>query len=168
MNNKRPHTPSPTGNPPSRTPRKGEGVPSSKRLVDIVRESVKRTDAKGDRIPIKLNPFVARFFDEGGIKNDAGKDPWHLLPWRQVRDVVRVLKHGAEKYRADQWKLVPDARPRYFAAAMRHLTDWWMGERTDKESGLPHLAHAVCSLLFLMWFDLVDYTGRREDKDGHG
>ncbi|WP_228144548.1 dATP/dGTP diphosphohydrolase domain-containing protein [Moraxella lacunata] len=26
-------------------------------------------------------------------------------------------------------------------------------EMVDGESGLPHLAHAVCCLIFLMWFD---------------
>ena len=38
-------------------------------------------------------------------------------------------------------------------ACHRHLQAWWSGERLDKESGLPHLAHAVCCLLFLMWGD---------------
>ena len=31
----------------------------------------------------------------------------------------------------------------------------WQGEQTDSESGKHHLAHAVCCLMFLMWFDLV-------------
>jgi hypothetical protein len=33
---------------------------------------------------------------------------------------------------------------------MRHVTDWWDGEKNDKGSGLPHLAHAACDILFLL------------------
>lgn len=86
-------------------------------------------------------------------KHDHGKPMWDLLPFRAVADVVRVLTYGADKYGPDSWQTVDNARPRYFAATMRHLTAWWGGERIDPESGLPHLAHAVCSLLFLAWFD---------------
>jgi hypothetical protein len=53
------------------------------------------------------------------------------------------------------WQKVPNAKERYFAALMRHLTAWWDGERADPESGLHHLAHAGCCLLFLIWFDDV-------------
>jgi Domain of unknown function (DUF5664) len=85
-----------------------------------------------------------------GDKHDAGKEPWSLVPFGPLRDVVRVLGFGASKYGAHNWRGVSDARGRYFAAAQRHMVAWWTGEVTDAESGLPHLAHAVCCLLFLM------------------
>ena len=88
-----------------------------------------------------------------GEKFDQGKPRWDLLPWDQVEDIVKVLTMGAKKYSDDNWQEVPDAKRRYFAAALRHLTAWKRGELTDPESGLPHLAHAACSLLFLGWFD---------------
>jgi len=86
-------------------------------------------------------------------KDDNGKPRWDLIPWGQVSQVVRVLTFGAAKYAPDGWQHVPEARERYFAATHRHLERWWAGERVDPESGLPHLAHAVCCLLFLMWHD---------------
>lgn len=88
-----------------------------------------------------------------GIKHDAGKAQWHLLPWSAVASVVAVLEYGARKYSADNWQRVVDPGERYFSAALRHLVAWRGGERLDPESGLPHLAHAVCSLLFLLWFE---------------
>ncbi len=88
-----------------------------------------------------------------GVKYDGGKDRWDLLPWEEVRSVVRVLTLGAEKYDDDNWKKVANSRNRYFAAAQRHITAWWDGERWDQESGIHHLAHAICCLLFAMWHD---------------
>lgn len=88
-----------------------------------------------------------------GAKSDFGKDRFDLLPVGPVRWVVKVLTRGAEKYAVDNWQLVPDARRRYYAAALRHITAWWEGERSDPEWGLPHLAHACCCLLFLLWLD---------------
>lgn len=85
-----------------------------------------------------------------GVKHDGEKDRWDLLPLRAVRGVVKVLTFGARKYAPDNWRKVPDARPRYYAASMRHLAAWWEGEERDPESGLPHLAHAACCLLFLL------------------
>ncbi len=85
-----------------------------------------------------------------GVKHDSGKESFALLPWVAVRAVVRVLGYGARKYSAGNWRLVPNARDRYFDAALRHLVAWHEGQRLDPESGLPHLAHACCSILFLL------------------
>ena len=91
-----------------------------------------------------------------GRKYDAGKPDWSLLPWGAINDVVQVLTFGAAKYSPDNWCRVPDARRRYFGAAMRHLTAWWGGEDRDPETELPHLAHATCCLLFLAAADRDD------------
>lgn len=84
-----------------------------------------------------------------GDKHDQDKARWDLLPMRAVSDIVNVLTYGAKKYAPNNWRKVEDARARYYAAALRHLIAWWMGEERDKESGLPHLAHAGCCLIFL-------------------
>ncbi len=92
-----------------------------------------------------------------GRKDDSGKAPWHLLPWGAVAEVVRVLAFGAAKYAPDNWQQVAQPGDRYFSAAQRHLVAWRQGERVDPESGLPHLAHAACCLLFLLWFDAKEH-----------
>ena len=91
-----------------------------------------------------------------GIKYDDGKARWELIPFRAMRDVVDVLTYGSRKYADDNWKIVPDARKRYVSAAFRHLTDWAGGEKKDSETGKSHLAHAICCLLFLLWFEQED------------
>ena len=89
-----------------------------------------------------------------GIKLDQNKPNWSLLPYKEVEQIVQVLTFGAKKYQGkDNWKRVPEARERYFSALMRHLTSWWGGEHRDEETGLSHLAHAGCCLLFLMWLN---------------
>lgn len=88
-----------------------------------------------------------------GVKFDGAKDRWDLLPWAETRDIVRVLTFGAGKYADNNWQQVPDPRARYFAAAQRHLFAWYYGEPLDPETGISHLAHANCCLLFLAWFD---------------
>lgn len=88
-----------------------------------------------------------------GEKKDSGKLRWDLLPFGPIRRIVEVLTFGAAKYADDNWQSVPDSRKRYFAALMRHIDSWWAGETLDQESGKPHLAHAGCCLLFLLWFD---------------
>jgi len=97
-------------------------------------------------------------------KNDSGKDRWDLLPWEEVREIVQVLTHGAQKYSPFGWREVPHGRERYFAALLRHLVAWWQGRDRDPESGLRHLAHAGCCLLFLMSLDRRD--GRRHRSQG--
>lgn len=88
-----------------------------------------------------------------GAKRDAGKPRWTLLPLRALSRVVDVLEFGARKYSAGNWRHVPDARARYLDAAWRHLVARCEGVALDPESGLPHAAHAVACLLFVLAFD---------------
>ena len=91
-----------------------------------------------------------------GVKYDSGKLQWTLLPFRAINEVLEVLAFGAKKYAADNWKIVPEARTRYVDAAFRHLTEWHLKEKIDGETGKSHLAHAICCLLFLLWFEQED------------
>ena len=95
-----------------------------------------------------------------GRKDDSNKPRYSLLPTGTINQVVQVLEYGAsDKYEVDNWQKIPDARRRFYDAAMRHIDAWWSGEIIDidkegvKGSQLPHLAHAICCLLFLLWFD---------------
>lgn len=88
-----------------------------------------------------------------GIKYDQAKPRMSLMPEGVLNEMLAVLEYGAAKYSEDNWMVVPDAQTRYYDAAMRHIDAWWNCETKDSESGKSHLAHAMCCLSFLMWFD---------------
>jgi hypothetical protein len=85
-----------------------------------------------------------------GRKDDKGKPRMDLLPARALLDIGAVLAYGAERYGAENWRLVENARERYLAAALRHVFRWKLGEAADPESGLSHLAHAATNLMFML------------------
>lgn len=98
---------------------------------------------------------------ELGVKFDRGKVRWTLLPFLALEEVLQVLEYGAQKYAPDNWQRVegaagPDGR--YVNAALRHMSTYVQGGVVDEESGRHHLAHAVCCLLFALWFDLTGET----------
>jgi hypothetical protein len=84
------------------------------------------------------------------MKADVGKVDMAALPLDALAIVARVFEHGNRKYGLDNW-LSQDVATlrRYAAAALRHLMARQRGEILD-ESGLPHLAHAVASLLIAL------------------
>ena len=85
-----------------------------------------------------------------GRKFDAGKLDYTLVPWGGLEEIVKVLEFGARKYARDNWQQVEGGMQRYQAAAFRHLIAYNQGEKVDAETGLSHLAHAGCCLLFLL------------------
>lgn len=91
---------------------------------------------------------------EIGTKHDTGKVRYSLLPKGVLEKVLSILEFGANKYSKDNWQQVPNARDRYYDAAMRHIQAWYYGETKDPETGESHLAHALCCLMFLLWFDI--------------
>lgn len=84
-----------------------------------------------------------------GLKYDGGKLRWDLLPLVVIRLIVMVMTFGAAKYAANNWQAVEPER--YWGAIFRHLDAARSGEKYDDETGLPHLAHALCCLVFLTW-----------------
>jgi hypothetical protein len=88
----------------------------------------------------------------GGMKGDGGKRDWSLVWWPSLDSLVDVLTFGARKYSPDNWQKVN--RKRYESALMRHWSAYTQGEELDPETKLSHLSHMMCSLMFLLWFDL--------------
>jgi hypothetical protein len=90
----------------------------------------------------------------GGRKFDGNKLEYGLLPPLALEETVKVLTFGAQKYERDNWQKVPDSKRRYFDALQRHMWAWKQGEQNDHESGINHLAHAMCCLMFLYEHDV--------------
>jgi hypothetical protein len=86
-----------------------------------------------------------------GMKFDDDKPDWSLLDLNILDDTVKVLTFGAKKYARDNWQKVENGEQRYYAALIRHLNAHRSGEKLDPESGLPHMAHAMCCLTFLSY-----------------
>lgn len=83
------------------------------------------------------------------IRNDGGKNRVDLLPVRPLERVAEVLSAGLNKYPERNWE--PGmAWSRCYASALRHLFAWWRGEDKDPQTGLSHLAHCACNILFLL------------------
>ncbi len=83
------------------------------------------------------------------MKYDQGKPPMGLLPRYSLEQVAAVLGFGAGKYGKHNWRS-GIAVQRNLDAALRHIYAANECEDTDSESGLPHLAHAICCLLFAL------------------
>ena len=94
-----------------------------------------------------------------GRKDDCGKAPYHLIAPELLDGVAQILDVGARKYEPRNWEAGMNwSRP--FSALMRHMWAWWRGEGQDPETGMSHLWHAACCIMFLM-----AYEARKAGKD---
>lgn len=87
-----------------------------------------------------------------GRKDDSDKLPMELIAPEFVTGIAAVLKFGAGKYDERNWEKGMKWG-RVFGAIMRHLWVWWGGEKVDPESGLSHLWHAACGIMFLIAYE---------------
>lgn len=94
-----------------------------------------------------------------GLKFDSGKPRMELLDTFALREVALVLSFGAEKYDAHNWRKGM-LWSRLLGACLRHVFAFIGGEDKDPETGLSHLAHAICCLMFLL-----NYTQTYRDGD---
>lgn len=80
-----------------------------------------------------------------GIKHDQGKPDYTYISMELLDEVAKVREFGARKYSKNNWKKGFKVT-RSLAAALRHIFAFLSGQTNDPESGLSHLAHAVCCL----------------------
>ena len=83
-----------------------------------------------------------------GSKLDDGKPRMSLIDPFFLTAVAQVLTFGATKYDAHNWR-GGIAVSRLLDAALRHINAFNDGQDNDPESGLPHMAHAACCLMFI-------------------
>lgn len=108
----------------------------------------------GPNGPITVMPKLEETtnMETQAVKFDSDKMPLHLLSSEALLQTAAVLKFGADKYAAHNWR-GGFAWSRPLAAAMRHILAFNAGEDKDPESGLSHLAHAACCIMFLLEFE---------------
>lgn len=84
-------------------------------------------------------------------KDDSGKPEFEMLPLGLFSGVNKILQYGADKYGIENWKKDGFKLSRAYNALLRHMISFWEGEDFDKESGLSHLDHAMCNLIFMKY-----------------
>jgi len=94
-----------------------------------------------------------------GQKFDNEKIAYELVPVGSIEGLAKILTYGAVKYTPNNWRNV---RPinRYYGALLRHVEAVRKGEWLDQESGMPHLHHALCNVVFLS--ELLDGKTKEE------
>lgn len=83
------------------------------------------------------------------IKLDTDKIRMELLSVPALTAIAEVLTFGAGKYDPHNWRKGFEWS-RLYGAALRHLLAHMDGENTDPETGLSHLAHLGCCVVFLL------------------
>jgi 5'(3')-deoxyribonucleotidase len=95
----------------------------------------------------------------GGLRYNQGKTRHDLLPPYAINELARVLTKGAEKYEPRNWEKGMKWST-VLASLKRHVNAFESGEDVDAESGLSHMAHAMCNAMFL-----VEYSKFRTEFD---
>jgi hypothetical protein len=88
--------------------------------------------------------------ESGGVKHDGDKPRMDLLDAYALVELSKVLTFGAQKYAPDNWRK-GIKKSRLLAALLRHVFAYMGGQNTDEETGLSHIAHAMCCCMFLLW-----------------
>lgn len=86
-----------------------------------------------------------------GTKFDSGKPRMDLLDSEAIMELSKVLEFGATKYRPDQNWRGGIGIQRLMASLLRHAFAFLGGEDNDSETGLSHIAHAMCNCMFIIW-----------------
>lgn len=103
---------------------------------------------KGENLLREVKPQLT------GVKYDNNKPDVSLLPPEALLEIAKVFDFGKGKYSAHNWR-GGFVWTRISSAVLRHIYAWLKGEDKDPESGLSHLAHAACGLMFLLTFEVT-------------
>lgn len=131
------------------------------KATDIVSESpplddTDHYDVDGKFIHYADNPERQRAVS-GAVKDNRSKPRVDLVPSPALVEIGKVMAKGAEKYKPHNWRLGLGWSDT-IGSALRHIYAFNNGEDLDPETGLSHIAHASCQLMFLLTY-VVEGTG---------
>lgn len=114
-----------------------------------------------------------------GLRYNEGKLQWSLMHWESLSPMIEVLMYGAHKYSvfednngnkifgkdvsvedSKKLKLLSSGRDNWkkgfpevelWDSFLRHTAAIRDGEELDPESGLSHIGHLFCNLLFISY-----------------
>lgn len=116
---------------------KSNEVPSQSELID----ALERLDNK---------PFVDK---TKALKFDDNKTDWAILPFGALEEIVKVMKFGEGKYARGNFAMKSGLEyTRLINGLLRHTLAFARGEDNDPETGLSHMAHAGCCVIFLLHY----------------
>lgn len=118
------------------------------------------------KIKEQLDNSVRKLEAGTAVKFDADKLDWSLLPWDTLEEIIKVLQFGAGKYSPWNWAEGDGFKyNRLFNSSMRHFIAWfWRREDKDPETGLSHIAHLGCNVLFLLHYILNGNKFKNNDN----
>lgn len=87
-----------------------------------------------------------------GLRFNEGKPRWSLVDFKDLEGMVNVLEFGANKYSDHNWRkgLMTTG---IVDSLMRHIASYLEGQDIDEESGLRHIDHMMCNVMFLSRMD---------------
>lgn len=79
---------------------------------------------------------------------NEGKPELSFIDLDSMMDTADVFSFGAKKYSRDNWKK-GQSLTQVLDSMMRHIAGLQRGEFFDPESGLPHIGHIGCNMIFV-------------------
>lgn len=115
--------------------------------------------------PETIKKIEDQLKDQTAIKYDHDKTDWSLMPFEAIEEINKVLDFGAKKYAAHNWKKGEGFKyTRVLNSLLRHIFAYMRGEDKDPESGLSHLAHAGCNIVFLLYYSKHKDRYKNDDR----
>lgn len=133
-------------------------------LKELLRRKIKENSDEADKRRAAQQHLSSDDLHVPGAKDDKGKPIAGELVLgfpRALEALVAVATYGANKYSRGGYLHVNNFDVRYLDAAMRHLLSYGRGDKTDKESGLPHLAHCLWNIAAIL-----EMETRHEESSG--
>lgn len=96
-----------------------------------------------------------------GVKHDSGKIRMDLLSPIALEEIAKVMTFGAKKYGDNNWR-GGIKWSRVLGALLRHVFAFIRGEDNDPETGISHLAHGGCCIMFLLEYQATH--GELDDR----
>lgn len=123
-------------------------------IVERIQEVVETPHCNAIAWPVVENTVTTQTKEETkGLRYNKDKIPLDLISEEFENQLAKVLAFGKIKYSAHNWrKGLPWSET--LASAKRHISSFNDPAKSDydEETGIHHLAHAACNLMFLLEF----------------